>query len=280
MFVPTRARSTNRGGSGAVPCLPRTQREGRSPLSAEYLPWDAYTSAGATPGLTVDNSSTSIERVPHPAEIEVTLSAERLHRFIQASGSLAQGLRLYRWNVQLASAYWTPLHFLEIAVRNAVHGSMTAHHGTAFWFREPGTDLGATWLFEFERNAIEKAISKIFPPVTAGKVVAELHFSFWVGLLSGHHIPGKPDYHDAVWVKGKVSERFPNMKRSTVFRRLDRLRRFRNRIAHHEHILNSNLDVLSADIEAILRTLDPSLATWVRAMSTVEEVRAARPLVR
>lgn len=213
------------------------------------------------------------------SNISASLSPIRLHRFVTKAGGVPQGLRLYRWNAQVASAYWTPLHFLEVAVRNAVHDALSLSLGTPNWYEgsKPGT--GAAWLYPFEQEAVTKAIEKIHQPVTPDKVVAELHFGFWVGLLSGRYLPaeGGTDYHNAIWVKGGVAAKFGGAKRGVVHKRLDRLRRFRNRIAHHEHLMDENLDVISADIDSILNILDPALATWVRAISEVQEVRAARP---
>lgn len=216
--------------------------------------------------------------MPRVTKIATTLSPIRLHRFVTAAGSVPKGLRLYRWNVQVASAYWTPLHFLEIAVRNAVNDALTSHFGTPAWYEDtsvPGE--GAPWLYDSERKAVTTAISKIFSPVTPGRVVAELHFGFWVGLLSGRYKAGHTDYHDVVWVKAGMSRKFGGAKRGVIFKRLNRLRLFRNRIAHHEHLMNENLDVISADIDTILRVLAPATATWVRAMSDVQSVRNRRP---
>jgi hypothetical protein len=212
--------------------------------------------------------------------ISATLSPVRLQRFAVVGGNVPEALRLYRWNAQVASAYWTPLHFLEVAVRNAVHDSLSASLGTVRWFEDPAVPgNGAPWLYDFEREAVAKAIDKVFDPVTADKVVAELHFGFWVGLLSGRYVAseGGTDYHSFVWVKGGVSSRFNGAKRRDVHKRLDRLRRFRNRVAHHEHLMGENLDVISSDIDSILRTLCPSTATWVRAMTDVAHVRKRRP---
>lgn len=211
-------------------------------------------------------------------QIGTTLSPIRLHRFVTAAGGVPQGLRLYRWNVQVSSAYWTPLHFLEVAVRNAVNDAMAETYDSVFWFQDddrPGE--GASWLYDFERDAVTKAFGKFGQDPTAGKIVAELHLGFWAGLLSGRYYDGGTDYHHVVWVRGGVSRKFGGAKRGVVHKRLDRLRRFRNRIAHHEHVLGANLDVLSTDIDAILRMVDPVTAGWVRAMSDVAEVRAARP---
>jgi len=214
------------------------------------------------------------------ADISATISPVRLQRFVTAAGNTTDALRLYRWNAQLAAAYWTPLHFMEVAVRNAVHDSLAATMANPRWFKDPAVPgRGAAWLYPFEAEAVEKAIDKIFDPVTPDKVVAELHFGFWVGLLSGRYVPaqGGTDYHSMVWVKGGVSKKFGVAKRRDVHKRLDRLRRFRNRVAHHEHLMGENLDVVSADIDTILRILCPATATWVRAMSDVTRVRRKRP---
>jgi hypothetical protein len=212
-------------------------------------------------------------------QIHSTLSPARLQRFVSAAGGTARALRLYRWNAQVASAYWTPLHFMEIAVRNAVHDSLAEKTGDSWWFRNGAAKQGADWLYDFEREAVTKAVGKLHDPISPGKAVAELHFGFWVGLLSGRYVPaeGGIDYHDRVWVKGGVSAKFGGAKRSVVYKRLDRLRRFRNRIAHHEHLLDANLDVISADLDSILRTLCPDTALWVRAMSDVAGTRTKRP---
>ncbi|MGH3010030.1 MAG: Abi family protein [Gaiellaceae bacterium] len=200
---------------------------------------------------------------------------------------------MYRWNAQLASAYWTPIHFLEVAVRNAVHDALTAEAGSHWWFAEDDRTCSVDWMHEREGNAVADAISKIKESnakkaqrsgdpvpaaVTPGSVVAELPFGFWVGLLSGRREVDGSDYHFKVWVEGRVSERFSGTpKRSALHGRLNALRAFRNRIAHHEHLLNQELDVLSEDLHVILRSLCPQTAMWVQAMSEVEDIRSRRP---
>jgi len=226
-------------------------------------------------------------------EITETLSRLRLQPFLAAAGGHpARALRLYRWNTQLASAYWTPIHFLEVAVRNAIHDAFTAETGSHWWFADQGRTGPVEWMHEREGDAIRDAIRKIREanekkaradgeptpaPVTPGKVVAEVPFGFWVGLLSGRRSGGS-DYHFKVWVQGGVSERFAGTpKPSTLHGRLNALRAFRNRIAHHEHLLNQDLDALSHDLNVILGSLCPETAAWVRAMSEVAQTRSQRP---
>jgi len=219
-----------------------------------------------------------------------TLSRSRMQPFLTAAGEeRVRALRLYRWNAQLASAYWTPIHFLEVAVRNAIHDALTAEAATHWWFANQDRAGPVDWMHEREGDAITEAINKIGKenakkagagesiPVTPGKVVAEVPFGFWVGLLSGRYVGGS-DYHFRVWVQGRVFERFAGTpKRSALHGRLNALRAFRNRVAHHEHLLNQDLDGLSEDLEVILSSLCTETAGWVRAMSEVDEVRARRP---
>ena len=75
-----------------------------------------------------------------------------------------------------------------------------------------------------------------------------------------------------------VSEQFAGTpKPSALHGRLNALRVFRNRVAHHEHLLNQDLDAISDDLDVILGQICPATATWVRALSDVADVRQRRP---
>jgi len=69
--------------------------------------------------------------------------------------------------------------------------------------------------------------------VTPGRVVAELKFAFWVGLLG-------PKYDATLWRKS-LYRGFPasgGRTRRVIHGRFNAIRRFRNRIAHHEPIFH------------------------------------------
>jgi hypothetical protein len=69
--------------------------------------------------------------------------------------------------------------------------------------------------------------------ITPGRMVAELKFAFWVGLLGPH-------YDATLWRKC-IFRSFPSSggrARKTVHGRFNAIRRFRNRIAHHEPVFH------------------------------------------
>src|ERR1700694_4376445 len=95
---------------------------------------------------------------------------------------------------------------------------------------------------------------------SVGKLVAELSFGFWTGLVGRQ-------YEQTLWVPG-LYRAFPNatrivtagpegskkvkLKRSQIAERLDAIRKLRNRIAHHEPIWDLGLqDRYREIIEAI-----------------------------
>jgi hypothetical protein len=69
--------------------------------------------------------------------------------------------------------------------------------------------------------------------VSPGRVVAELKFGFWVGLLGPH-------YDATLWRKCLYPAFLAagGRPRKTVHGRFNAIRRFRNRIAHHEPIFH------------------------------------------
>ena len=90
--------------------------------------------------------------------------------------------------------------------------------------------------------------TKLRPDVgRSGDVVAELKFAFWVGLPSAQS--------DATPWRRAICKGFQTgsgRKRSDVHGRFNMLRRFRNRIAHHEPVFRRDLSVDHAEIlEAI-----------------------------
>lgn len=67
------------------------------------------------------------------------------------------------------------------------------------------------------------------------------------------------------------------LKRAQIFQPLDDLRRLRNRIAHHEPILNRNIAADYASILDLIRYISPTTAQWVDCQSQVAAVLATKP---
>lgn len=112
------------------------------------------------------------------------------------------------------------------------------------------------------------------------KILAELSFDTWRYLLTQRH-------QQKVWKH--VRQNLPNY---TVPRRplapfeeeVEIIYKLRNRCAHHEPLVQANLNQESQQIQRYIRAidtlagwLDPQLALWIRANSRVGSLLASRP---
>jgi hypothetical protein len=103
--------------------------------------------------------------------------------------------------------------------------------------------------------------------LTPGKVVAELTFGFWVRLTSAK-------YEKTIWVK-HVYKSFPGLhkpNRPVVFDRIDKIRDLRNRVAHHERIINRNLQQDYKEVVEALGWICPITASWVNAHNSAQKI--------
>ena len=192
-----------------------------------------------------------------------TISEARLERYLSASDHHhGRAISLYEDNLAIAAAFYVPLQCLEITLRNRLHDSMCARFGPE-WLLNPGQLLE-----EDGRLAIEQAISALrAKPLLPGSVVAELTFGFWVSLLASRYSERlwKPVFYRVF----KRNDKF--MSRKTVHGRLNALRRFRNRVAHHEPIIFNDLANTHAELIEAISWMCPITATWTAEQSSVTE---------
>lgn len=195
-----------------------------------------------------------------------TLSDERLRRYVIAcDGDLDRALSLYERNLRLAEAFHTPLHCLEITLRNVIDDRMNAKYGRD-WLR------GSAPLEDDARLAIARADETLaHSSHTEGAVVAELALGFWVGLLG-------PRYDATLWratlhAGFRASGR--GLRRSVVHGRMNALRRFRNRVAHHEPIFDRGPVQIHGEILEAITWMCPLTAAWTADHSRFDLVVAA-----
>lgn len=105
---------------------------------------------------------------------------------------------------------------------------------------------------------------------TTGHVVAELSFGFWIGLLANR-------YHQSLWVP-TLRHAFPRLsgRRTQLHADLKRLRKLRNRAAHHEPIFARNLSRDHDLLIDITGYLEPQARTWTTTHSRVPWVITER----
>lgn len=108
--------------------------------------------------------------------------------------------------------------------------------------------------------------------MTRGRIVAGLSFGFWSRLFGPRC--------EELW-RHRLRHAFPLAKeRKDLSARMEALRRFRNRLAHHDSILFQPVAARHDDMLEIAGLIDPAAMAWLRASSRVDDLLAARPASR
>jgi hypothetical protein len=209
------------------------------------------------------------------ADLDRTITRGRLSRYLTATaGDTERALQLYEKNMALSEALFGFLHGLEVALRNSIHDVLSRDIGQADWYRD-GLQLPKAVFPVARRLTFTGPMNRMISDARfnagvgapVGKVIAELTFGFWPGMLSHHFEPlWDPSLHKA----------FPaaHKPRRYIHWRFRTIQHLRNRIAHHEPILTSTNEVQTGFIDQRKMTLrvileaaqwvSPPTADWLR----------------
>lgn len=202
-------------------------------------------------------------------ELERTISRERLAKYLDAVGqNLDAALELYEENSRLSEAFYTPLQSVEVCLRNCIHEQMAGRYGKD-WYRNGQAPLGD----DAHRMIADVAdeLTKSGKDIRAGQVIAELKFAFWVGLLG-------PRYDATLWrtVLYRAFRADGGKPRNLVHGRFNAIRRFRNRVAHHEPIFDRALVDIHGEIIEAIRWMSRETASWAADQSRFQQVGRTR----
>lgn len=218
--------------------------------------------------------------------IDSWLSGARFQRYVdECSGDRGEALRLYEWNSELSQALMHDISHFEVALRNAYDAAiMQSWPHSTHWLLHPdspvvtpiwrtrevngikrGTDVN-----EVNRKSVDEAIARCgYGRATPGKVIAELSFGFWRQLTTAA-------MEKTVWVP-YLHRAYPQRtSRRLIDRDIAAINNLRNRIAHHEPLLPTTIDVPATHqaMLACLRTLAPEAHAHVLRTSRVAETLA------
>lgn len=207
-------------------------------------------------------------------EVTQWLSAPRISRYEQAAGNRDLGLALYEWNTKMASALMRDIGYLEVGLRNAYDRCLLAA-SSRDWAEDPALTLFRTASApdrsanlekldaeETElRNLLQRARDHV-DGAGRGKIIAELMFGFWWRLTSKRLTA-------SIWTPYLHGAFPPGTKRSLVHGSVINLNSLRNRVAHHEPLFTPNVHLPTRldELEYLLQSLSPSIASWVTATS-------------
>jgi hypothetical protein len=204
-------------------------------------------------------------------QAQAWLSAARFEPFLVASDCDHQrALELYDWHAEIAAACFGMVHHFEVLLRNTIDGTL-GHE-------QPQGPLKDTWLLDFgllQPEGIKQVIVAVErlekgKRITRGRVIAGVSFGFWAGLFSNHY--------EELW-RQHLRHAFPHgaIVRKDLTQRMRLLQRFRNRIAHHDCLLQQNIGQRADDMLLIAGWIDPDAANWLRERSKVHALLAKRP---
>lgn len=199
------------------------------------------------------------------------LSAARFAPFLNAAaGDHVRALEIYDWHAELATASFEAIHHFEVIVRNSIDGVLGEG--------QPQAPLKETWLLDFDTlqpGAIKRVIvaierSEKGKPITRGGVVAGVPFGFWVSLFNKHY--------DELW-RRRLRLAFPHgsPSRKDLAGSMDRIRRFRNRVAHHDCLLGQDVAGRAGEMLRVVGWIDPEARAWFESRARVVELAAQTP---
>lgn len=102
-----------------------------------------------------------------------------------------------------------------------------------------------------------------------GRAIAGLSFGFWSGLFGGRY--------EELW-RQRLRHAFPGAReRKDLSSRMDAVRRFRNRLAHHDSILNQPIAARHAQMVELASFVDQHAGIWLANASDVQRLLDERP---
>jgi len=199
------------------------------------------------------------------------LSAARFAPFLNATGgNHDRALVLYDWHAELAAATFEVIHHFEVIVRNAIDEVLGEG--------QPQLPLKETWLLDFETlqpGAVKLVIvaverSQRHQPMTRGRVIAGLPFGFWANLFNKHY--------EELW-RQRLYRVFPHgaPARKDLAAPMERVRRLRNRVAHHDCLLAQDVGSVAAEMLEIVGWVNPDALDWLESRARIGDLLGAKP---
>jgi len=165
----------------------------------------------------------------------------------------------YEQNLVFSKKAYIPLSILEIALRNSIDSFLSEKISNE-WYKEEN------FLTKDSQKKVDDVIALLErrkENSSKNKIIAELSFGFWVNLF-------KAPYANNLRVND-LKKIFPNLpprqvkliNREFLYKRLNHIRKFRNRVFHYEKVLNKDAyNDIFEEIEELLEYFDKELCDF------------------
>lgn len=214
------------------------------------------------------------------SKLEYYLSQPRLERFLRAaSNSQEKAQRLYRVNLRVSQAFYPVLNLFEIFLRNTINYHISSYFSNPNWilsekigFMSDPTLRPSRFFLKKSIQKAEKTIKRKGSSISSGKVIAEQSLGFWTSLFDTHHYK---------LIGGSPIHAFPNKpthaNRNLINQKLNKIRKFRNRIYHNEPICFNGLNIdfseasdIKNEIYGLLNWIDSDLTDYVKYFNGIQ----------
>lgn len=218
-------------------------------------------------------------------------------------GNESTALELYQWGTELEGAFHATLSFLEIALRNSIDTQLqkwNSENSHRKWTtpgetREEIRNIAGRGLKSARKYAKEELERKhnttnIIP--SHDDILAQFTFgnlSYFFIDPGGHRPPVRQDIRQTLWQEC-LKDAFPDLDKPVdkricntpdglikIGNSLEHLRRLRNKVAHHDNLLQVDVRRQIHAINSVLGKIDPELPGFAMAKSQLRRLRNEDP---
>jgi len=171
----------------------------------------------------------------------------------------------YKKNLIFSKEAYIPLSILEVALRNSIDRTFSQNVDTHWYINRDFLTNDSIK----KVNQVIELLKKRREPISKDKIIAELSFGFWVNLF-------KRPYSNQLRLRElkKIFPNLPNKKvkflnRDIIYKKLNHIRNFRNRIFHYEKVLNKdNYNNIYSEIYEILGYFDNEIFLFTKRLNS------------
>ncbi len=204
--------------------------------------------------------------------IAMQLSSARLSPYLRdADGDLEAALELYKWSTRMSMAMLELISHLEVMMRNSIDMMLSRHYGEDEngipWFlRNPPTTADMSLEIDAVRNRL-----RILNKDTRHQVIAGMNFGFWTGLIGVKY--------EELW-RSALRNAFPGSSgnRKDVMKELEALRKLRNRLAHHDSMLDIDVPFEIRRMHRVAGFFGSDAVNWLESIDRTSSVYNERPV--
>ncbi|WP_417812510.1 hypothetical protein [Thalassospira alkalitolerans] len=201
------------------------------------------------------------------------LSDRRLQRYAPAADDAGVAREdIYLWNCDLSEAFHFALHMAEVTCRNSIHSALLYKGDHWFEDRTFRELLDAPRLNDLD-IALSDEKAQHRTAFDTHHLVSALSFGFW------EHLTTKR-FKRYLFPKGfqKNFKYAPwNANLEDLHDLIESVRRWRNRIAHHNAIFDKGPSSKYQDALKLIAWSSPDLEAWVASRCRVNQIINARP---